>query len=288
MKSNVLKISIIAIMLVLVYTTVVSAFSFTPSMTTSRTTVAESTEFTIEVKVSNLDVGDNGINTMSGVLEYDDGIFEKISTSSIDGLNSWNPTYNAETGKITLTKLEFVKQEEKVFQVTFKTKAGVSGKSGEIKLVDIMAANNSSEINAQDISLTITVGTDSSNYGNTTNTNSTQTPGVTTGNTAENNPAGPTVTVTPGTTNTNTNTNATANTNTNTNKNANTNKANTNTNKATNTNSLSSYVNGYNSNSVDDIPYTGVEDTVMYLMIGVMIIAIISYVKFERVNKEIK
>ena len=273
MKSNVLKISIIAIMLVLVYTTVVSAFSFTPSMTTSRTTVAESTEFTIEVKVSNLDVGDNGINTMSGVLEYDDGIFEKISTSSIDGLNSWNPTYNAETGKITLTKLEFVKQEEKVFQVTFKTKAGVSGKSGEIKLVDIMAANNSSEINAQDISLTITVGTDSSNYGNTTNTNSTQTPGVTTGNTAENNPAGPTVTVTPGTTNTNTNTN----------------KANTNTNKATNTNSLSSYVNGYNQNAAgEDIPYTGVEDTIMYLMIAVMLVAIVSYVKFERVNKEIR
>ena len=149
-----------------------------------------------------------------------------------------------------------------------------------------MAANNSSEINAQDISLTITVGTDSSNYGNTTNTNSTQTPGVTTGNTAENNPAGPTVTVTPGTTNTNTNTNK-ANTNTNTN--ANTNKANTNTNKATNTNSLSSYVNGYNQNAAgEDIPYTGVEDTIMYLMIAVMLVAIVSYVKFERVNKEIR
>ena len=287
MKSNVLKISIIAIMLVLVYTTVVSAFSFTPSMTPSSTTVPEATEFTIEVKVSNLDVGDNGINTMSGVLEYDDTIFEKISTSSIEGLNSWNPTYNAETGKVTLTKLEFVKQEEKVFQVTFKTKADVSGKSGEIKLVDIMAANNSSEINAQDISTTITDGQTSSNYGNTTNTNSAQIPGTTTGDgnqNTNNNTNNPTVTVTPGTTNTNKNTNT--NTNTNTNK-----AANTNTNKAANTNnnSLSSYVNGYNQNSDgEDIPYTGVEDTIMYLMIAVMLVAIVSYVKFERVNKEIK
>lgn len=287
MKSNVLKISIIAIMLVLVYTTVVSAFSFTPSMTPSSTTVPEATEFTIEVKVSNLDVGDNGINTMSGVLEYDDTIFEKISTSSIEGLNSWNPTYNAETGKVTLTKLEFVKQEEKVFQVTFKTKADVSGKSGEIKLVDIMAANNSSEINAQDISTTITVGQTSSNYGNTTNTNSAQIPPITPGDgnqNTNNNTNNPTVTVTPGTTNTNKNTNT--NTNTNTNK-----AANTNTNKAANTNnnSLSSYVNGYNQNSAgEDIPYTGVEDTIMYLMIAVMLVAIVSYVKFERVNKEIK
>lgn len=272
MKSNVLKISIIAIMLVFVYTTVVSALSFTPSMTPSSTVVPEATEFTVEVKVSNLDVGPDGINTMSGVLEYDDKVFEKISASSIEGLNSWNPTFNAETGKITLTKLDFVKEEEKVFQVTFKTKTGISGNVGEIKLVDIMAANNSSEINAQDISTTITVGTNGGSSANPSQGNTTNTPSLN-------------ITVTPGNTNTqNTNVN-TANTNkanTNTNTNKNTNKANT------NTNSLSSYVNGYNSNSVDDIPYTGVEDTVMYLMIGVMILAIISYVKFERVNKEIK
>ena len=77
MKSNVLKISIIAIMLVFVYTTVVSALSFTPSMTPSSTVVPEATEFTVEVKVSNLDVGPDGINTMSGVLEYEDKVFEK-------------------------------------------------------------------------------------------------------------------------------------------------------------------------------------------------------------------
>lgn len=282
MKSNVLKISIIAIMLVFVYTTVVSALSFTPVMTPSSTVVAEATEFTIEVKVSNLDVGDNGINTMSGVLEYEDKVFEKISASSIEGLNSWNPTYNAETGKITLTKLEFVKEEEKVFQVTFKTKTGISGQTGEIKFVDIMAANNSSEINAQDISTTITIGTNGGTTGNATGTNGT-------GN-------APSITVTPGTnTNTNKNTNSSitvtpgtyTNANTNTNTNTNTNK-NTNKSTNTNTNSLGAYVNSINQNTSGDIPYTGVEDTIMYLMIAVMVVAIISYVKFERVNKEIK
>ena len=164
------------------------------------------------------------------------------------------------------------------FETTDDLGCGYKILQNEIKLVDIMAANNSSEINAQDISTTITVGTNGGSSANPSQGNTTNTPGLN-------------ITVTPGTTNTpNTNTNV----NVNTNNNANTNKANTtntnkNTNKVnTNTNSLSSYVNGYNSNSVDDIPYTGVEDTVMYLMIGVMIIAIISYVKFERVNKEIK
>ena len=179
----------------------------------------------------------------------------------------------------------YIPLKEKVFQVTFKTKADVSGKSGEIKLVDIMAANNSSEINAQDISTTITVGQTSSNYGNTTNTNSAQIPPITPGDgnqNTNNNTNNPTVTVTPGTTNTNKNTN----TNTNTNK-----AANTNTNKAANTNnnSLSSYVNGYNQNSAgEDIPYTGVEDTIMYLIGAIIIVAIVFYIKFERINKEMK
>lgn len=43
-----------------------SALSFTATMTPSATTVAEATEFTVTVKVSNLDVGTNGINSLKG------------------------------------------------------------------------------------------------------------------------------------------------------------------------------------------------------------------------------
>ena len=119
MKKKILKISIILIMLVLVYSTIVNALSFTATMTPSSTTVEEATEFTIEIRVSNLDVGTNGINSLSGKLTYDDKVFETIGDSNIEGLNSWSPTYNAQTGKITLTKTTFVKTEEPVFQLTF-------------------------------------------------------------------------------------------------------------------------------------------------------------------------
>ena len=44
---------------------VANALSFTASMTPSSTTVPESTEFTVSVKVANLDVGANGINSLS-------------------------------------------------------------------------------------------------------------------------------------------------------------------------------------------------------------------------------
>lgn len=253
MKKNIFKISVITIMLVLIYTTVASALSFTATMTPSSTTVAESTEFTISVKVSNLDVGQNGINSLSGYLKYDSSVFDAISDSSIEGLNSWSPTFNADSGKITLTKTTFVKSEEAVFQVTFKTKSGVSGKTGTISYTNIVASNSETEIAASDISTTITIGTAANNSANAVANNA------------------PTINVV-------TNTNKTTNTNTNTNKVVN-------TQNATN-NAISSYVN--NSSSNEDIPYTGVEDTLVYVMLVVLALAIIFYVKFEMINKEIK
>ena len=245
MKKKFLKISIVLIMLIWVYSTVVSALSFTATMTPSSTTVAESTEFTISIKVSNLDVGSNGINTLSGYLKYDTSIFEVISDSSIEGLNSWKPTFNSENGKITLTKTTFVKSEESVFQITFKTKTGVSGKSGTISYTNIHASNSEEDIVASDISTTITIGNVSQNN-TAVNTAPSIVPIV---------PANNTVPV------------------------ANTAKNNT---------VKSTYNVTTNSVSSDDIPYTGTEDTVMYVLIVVLALSMIFYIKFQRINKELK
>ncbi len=256
MKKKFVKLIIVAIMLMITCSTIVNALSFTATMTPSSTTVAESTEFTISIKVSNLDVGQNGINTLSGYLKYDTSVFETISESSIEGLNNWSPSFNSENGKITLTKTTFVKTEEAVFQITFKTKSGISGKTGSISYTNILASNSEEEISATDISTTITVGTTPTN---TTPVNNTQVivPIVSnTTNTAKN-----TIKI-------NTTTNQTT-----TNKIAN-NKINTGT--------TANYV------SSDDIPYTGVEDTVMYIMIVVLALAMIFYVKYQKINRDLK
>lgn len=248
MKKRVLKIAIITIMLIFVYANIVNALSFTATMTPSSTTVPESTEFTVSVKIANLDVGSNGINSMSGYLKYDEAVFEKINESSIEGVKGWSTEYNSDGGKITLTKGTFVKGEEEVFQVTFKTKAGVSNKSGKIEFINIVSSNSETTISATDISTSITVGTEASNTGNTTNTP---------GNSAS-------IVAKP----TNNTTNNTVN------------------NKANYANTPeSSYV---NESTDEDIPYTGVEDTVMYIIGAIVVVAIIFYIKFEKINKEIK
>lgn len=262
MKKRILKLTIIMIMFTLVYASIANALSFTATMTASSTTVAESTEFTVVIKVSNLDVGTNGINVLSGYLKYDKDVFETITSSSIDGLKSWSPSYEADSDKITLTKSTFVKTDEDVFQVTFKTKSGVSGKTGKIEFTNVMASNSDSEIQAPNVSTEITIGTVSTENVTNGTSNSLSLSNKTTNENASN---------------------ATINITTNV-----LNTTNTSTKNNTVNNSSNSILVSNTNSTPDEIAYAGAEDTVIYIIAGVIIVAIVFYIKFEKINKEIK
>lgn len=254
-------LSILLMVMLIVFTMTISAnaLSFTATMTPSSTNVAESTEFTVTVKVSNLEVGTNGINSLKGYLKYDTEVFETISESSIEGLNSWTAKYDATTGKIELTKNTFVTSTQEVFQVAFKTKSGVSGKSGTISYSNIVASNSESDISATDISTSITVGTASGNQNATENVT----------NTPSNNVVAPIIT---------------ANTNSNNNK-----VNNTNTNVVANNNTANNAVSNYtNTTSDSDMPKTGVDDTLLVLIFVVIAVAMVFYLKIEKLNNDMK
>ena len=269
MKKKIFSMILIIMVAIFAMSTAVNALSFTAAMSTNSTTVQEATEFTVRIRVSNLDVGTNGINSLKGDLKYDTDIFEPINESSVIGLNKWNATYDNTKGKIELTKSMFVSSTQEVLSITFKTKAGVTGKKGSIAFNNITASNSETDISATDISTSITVGTpDSTN--NTTNTANTT-------NTSNNTLSIPTIT-------SNTNANNTAN-NTN-----NTNTANrTNTTNVTNTNTsnVSSYVNTMtNTTSNENMPKTGVSDTLLVLTVVAIAVAFGFYVKIEKLNKD--
>lgn len=253
------KLAIIMVMLVLVTTllvTTVSASSFTATITPNRTTVAESNEVVVTIRVSNLDVGTTGINTFEGVLSYSTQIFETINADSIEGNNGWQPTYNQDTGKIMLYKQGFLNEDADIVQITFKTKTNVTGKTGDIKLTDIKASNTGETIEASSISTRITVGTQNetgnmaNSTGNKTNTNTT-----------------------PSKINTTTNVTRNVTNNTNTNNNAQSSYVNTNTSTQ-------------NSTQEEDIPYTGASDNIMRAIFVVLVIAGIFYFKYESIKEK--
>ena len=203
------KLAIISLMLILVITslvTTVNASSFSATLTPNKTTVPESNEFVVTVRISNLDVGTTGINIFADIV-----------------------------------------------QITFKTKTGVTGKSGDIKLTDIQASNTGETITAAPISTKITIG--SAPSGNEIGNNSNQ---PTNTNKAPNQ-------IQQRNTNTNTSGNIVRNIVNNTNTNTNTRK---------------------NTVYEDDIPYTGASDNIMVAIFVVLVIAGISYFKYESIKEK--
>ena len=261
MKRKILLISLVIMLVIALLINTVNAASFIATMTASKTTVAESTEFTVTIKVSNIDAGTNGINSISGIFSYDSKIFEAITSSSISGLNGWQPSYFPDTGKIVLLKTSFTKNDEDVLQVTLKTKASTSGKSGVVSFKSVTAANSDTDIQASDISTTITVGNASTSIGE--------------GNTSTNTNTPQTINTSRPVTNTNVNTNTKTNTNV---------VNNTITSSTVNTTKSNNSANNVVVKTGSDIPYTGTSDNIMIAIFVVLAIAGISYFKYESIK----
>ncbi len=232
--------------------------SFTTTMTPSSTSVSDGAEVVVTVSISNLNVGDSGINAFSAYLSYDSDVFEALTDSSVEGLNNWATTYSATSGQILLTKNSFVNSDEDIMQITLKTKEGLeAGTEGTVSLTGILVSNSEDQVSGSNVSTTITVGEGTETEGNTTNTTNV-------------------IQIEPSTNNTNT-----GNTD-NTNNNANTNNS---SNNAAN----SVYNIGSNNNNTPedkDIPYTGVSgDAFIKIILGVIFIALVIYIKIRKMDE---
>lgn len=273
MRNKILSILVIMVLVMCLTMQIVNATSLTVTMKPSSSSVKEAAEFTVKVSVSNLDVGDNGINSLTGTLKYDEEVFEKIDESSVEGLNKWSASFDEESGKVELKKNTFVKTSQDVFQIVFKAKSGVVGKSGSISFSDVKASNSEENISASDISVSISIV---ENDGTSTSEN-----------TSANNTENKTVSIVAGTNSNNTNTNNTSSNNTTNNVTNNTSNNNTSNNNTSNnvTNNSSNYT---NTTSKEDMPKTGVSDTLFTLMLVMIAVSLVFYIKFEKINKEFK
>jgi len=60
------------------------------------TTLQEGEEVVISLKLSEINMGEEGINSFGGKLVYDEEIFEKVTVSDISSQNNWSIAYNDE------------------------------------------------------------------------------------------------------------------------------------------------------------------------------------------------
>ena len=279
MKKKFLILSLIMIVIISLLSVFTSAaqtqYSYTVSMTAKNSRVTSGSEVLITVKISNLNVGENGISSFTAYLSYDDKVFETLTDSSVDGMNGWVANYTTGTGKVNLYRRTFLKTDEEIMQISLKTKADLTdGTQGEVKLSTIIVSDGGDEFMTSPVSTSITIGTASTvdpvdpNPSNTVNPISLN---VTTVNQANAiTPANNTAVITP------------------------INGLNTITTNTTNTNTApianSSNRNGIKiANESGTVPYTGTDSNgLAKIIIGVIFIGLVLYIKIQRMDKEIR
>ena len=278
-KCCILLLIIILLVSLLSVNALAADLSFTTTMTPSSTKVDEATEVVVTVSVSNLSVGDNGINSFSAYLNYDTTVFETLTDSSVEGLNSWSSTYSTSSGQVVLVKNSFVNSDEEIMQISLKVKSGVDdGTSGTVSLTNIVASNSEDDISGTNVSTTITVGTASTTVNpstnSTTNSNSSSSSGNTTIlNITTNN-------------NTSTTTNATNSSNLSNNTNSVASTSNSTGNSTGSVNSTSNVSSSSNEVTDSDIVYTGTESSAFIkIILGVILVSLAIYIKIRRLEE---
>ena len=148
---------IIIFMIIVAWLTIVKATSesyFNVKLQADKTYIKQSErEIVITLNVSDINMGQNGINTLEGTINYDTSIFEEITNSSIQELNNWSVTYNDESstlnGKFLAVNLSSgITEDMGIFTVAFKIRDDIEEvKNTKIEFKDITSNDGTNLIN---------------------------------------------------------------------------------------------------------------------------------------------
>lgn len=85
---------------------------------------------------------DGGINALTATLKYDSDVLS-LKKSDVKGMNDWSPIYNEDNNKIVIDSGEPVKDDTEIATFTFKVNDSTSATTAAIQLVSIAAGNSS-------------------------------------------------------------------------------------------------------------------------------------------------
>lgn len=162
-----IMILIISIMLATVCTA--NSSSFKATTTANKTELKPGEEITITLSISDINMGEKGINTIEGKIEYNKDIFEEIKNNSVQSLNNWTTTYNDESsnlnGKFLSANLgSGIKENTQVFKVTLKAKEGIKNTTDtQINFKNITSNDETNLVSAGTKSVNVKINATSEN-----------------------------------------------------------------------------------------------------------------------------
>ena len=140
--------------------------TFKAELSASSTSLKPGDEITLTLKVSDINMGDDGINAVEGTIKYDTNVFEAITQSSITSESGWSTTYNGETsnslnGKFLAVNLSAgTKEDTKILTVKLKVKQDVAKTTEtQIDFVDVTSNDGVDLVNVgtKSVKLKVTV-----------------------------------------------------------------------------------------------------------------------------------
>lgn len=179
----------------------VYALSFKFKVTANKTEAKAGDEIIVSMEISDIDMGELGINAIESILDYDDKIFETVTREDITVQNNWTMTYNQEAGAhdgnfLVSNIIAGVKENQKIGEIKFKIREDVKqGTTTEIKFKNVTSNDGGNLVKENDKSVAIKIigETKPENPSNTNvispieNTNTTQkVPNTTNNNTVKN------------------------------------------------------------------------------------------------------
>lgn len=132
---------------------------FTP--TPSSTKLNEGEEITITLELSNIKMGQDGINTFGGKLEYDENVFEKITSDDISSQNNWSIVYNdeetAKKGTFLATINTGTSKNQVIGIIKLKVKTNLKSQDTEIKFTSLSSvAEDTVKLDDQTLKFSVT------------------------------------------------------------------------------------------------------------------------------------
>lgn len=85
---------------------------------------------------------DGGINALTATLKYDSDVLS-LKKSDVKGMNYWSANYNEDNNKLVIDSGEPVKDDTEIATFTFKVNDSTSATTAAIQLVSIAAGNSS-------------------------------------------------------------------------------------------------------------------------------------------------
>lgn len=132
---------------------------FTP--TPSSTKLNEGEEITITLELSNIKMGQDGINTFGGKLEYDENVFEKVTSDDISSQNNWSIAYNdeetAKKGTFLATINTGTSKNQVIGIIKLKVKTNLKSQDTEIKFTGLSSvAEDTVKLDDQTLKFSVT------------------------------------------------------------------------------------------------------------------------------------